>query len=160
MGCKLSVVRHSAPFVLASMLCLTPVAAGFGRGPAAVAFDDVATAAGVANAGDPGAVAWMDVDNDGDEDLFVAALGKDRFYRNDGGGVFSKMRGSGLEKTATSSFGAFARPRPAGSSDWHSQYTAMPIGTFTRKIQCQLSVLVSTPPSSTPMLPPPEHTNP
>lgn len=88
------------------MFCLTPIAAGFGRGPATVAFDDVATAAGVANAGDPGAVAWLDVDNDGDEDLFVAALGKDRFYRNDGGGVFSKMRGSGLEKTATSSFGA------------------------------------------------------
>ena len=35
-----------------------------------------------------------------------------------------------------------------------------PIGTLTRKIQCQLSTSVRTPPSSTPMLPPPEATKP
>ena len=38
--------------------------------------------------------------------------------------------------------------------------TATPIGTLTRKIQCQSSRLVSTPPRSTPMLPPPAATNP
>jgi hypothetical protein len=47
-----------------------------------------------------------------------------------------------------------------GSSATHSAYTATPIGRFTRKIQCQLSELVSSPPSSTPMLPPPAHTKP
>ena len=38
--------------------------------------------------------------------------------------------------------------------------TAIPIGILTRKIQCQLIVSVRTPPSTTPMLPPPEATNP
>ena len=37
---------------------------------------------------------------------------------------------------------------------------AMTIGMLTRKIQCQSSTSVSTPPSSTPMLPPPEATKP
>ena len=36
----------------------------------------------------------------------------------------------------------------------------MPIGMLTRKIQCQLSVSVRTPPSSTPIVPPPEATKP
>ena len=38
--------------------------------------------------------------------------------------------------------------------------TATPTGTLTRKIQCQSSVSVSTPPSRTPIDPPPEATNP
>ena len=36
----------------------------------------------------------------------------------------------------------------------------MPMGTLTRKIQCQLSRSVSTPPSSTPSVPPPAATKP
>jgi hypothetical protein len=36
----------------------------------------------------------------------------------------------------------------------------MPIGTLTRNTQCQLSASVSTPPRSTPMLPPLAQTNP
>ena len=36
----------------------------------------------------------------------------------------------------------------------------MPIGTFTRKIQCQLIASVSTPPSRTPIDPPPAATKP
>ena len=36
----------------------------------------------------------------------------------------------------------------------------MPIGTLTRKIQCQLIASVSTPPRITPTLPPPAATNP
>ena len=35
-----------------------------------------------------------------------------------------------------------------------------PIGRLTRKIQCQLSTSVRTPPSSTPIVPPPERTKP
>ncbi len=42
----------------------------------------------------------------------------------------------------------------------HSTNTATPIGMLTRKIQCQSSVSVSTPPSSTPRLPPPDATKP
>jgi hypothetical protein len=38
--------------------------------------------------------------------------------------------------------------------------TRAPIGTLTRKIQCQLIRSVRTPPSRTPMLPPPAATKP
>ena len=38
--------------------------------------------------------------------------------------------------------------------------TAIPTGTLTRKIQCQLSVSVRMPPRSTPIEPPPEATKP
>ena len=41
-----------------------------------------------------------------------------------------------------------------------SAYTATPIGMLTRKIQCQLSKSVSTPPARTPIVPPPEATKP
>jgi hypothetical protein len=58
-------------------------------------------------------------------------------------------------------------PRPAdavpgveGSSRIVRKTTATPIGRLTRKIQCQLIVSVSTPPRTTPMLPPPEATKP
>ena len=61
---------------------------------------------------------------------------------------------------ATSSFDR-CPPRPAaGSSLSESSTTATPIGRLTRKIQCQSSVSVRTPPSSTPMEPPPEATKP
>ncbi len=39
-------------------------------------------------------------------------------------------------------------------------HTAAPIGTLTRKIQCQLSRSVRIPPRRTPRLPPPAATNP
>ena len=61
---------------------------------------------------------------------------------------------------ATSSLRSAAAVRAAGSSFSVSKTTATPIGTLTRKIQCQLSASVSTPPSSTPRLPPPDITNP
>ncbi len=35
---------------------------------------------------------------------------------------------------------------------------AMPMGTFTKKIQCQLSAWVSTPPARRPIEPPPTAT--
>jgi hypothetical protein len=58
-----------------------------------------------------------------------------------------------------------SRPRSAGTgvpgtSRSVSSTTRIPIGKLTRKIQCQLSMSVRMPPSSTPMLPPPEATNP
>ena len=53
-----------------------------------------------------------------------------------------------------------ATPRAVGSSRSEAMYTHTPIGTLTRKIQCQSSTSVSTPPSSTPMLPPPAATKP
>ncbi len=47
-----------------------------------------------------------------------------------------------------------------GSSRSDARYTKIPTGTFTRKIQCQLSTSVRIPPSSTPIDPPPEATKP
>src|SRR6266699_2354181 len=51
-------------------------------------------------------------------------------------------------------------PRPGGSRMRESATTAIPTGRLTRKTQCQLSAFVRTPPSSTPMLPPPAATKP
>ncbi len=101
-------MRRSVYTVLALLLVAnvaTRISADDRGSPIAIAFTDVATAAGVAKAGDPGAVAWFDIDNDGDEDLFVAALGTDRLYRNDGAGVFTKLRSTGLETNSAASFG-------------------------------------------------------
>jgi hypothetical protein len=50
--------------------------------------------------------------------------------------------------------------RADGSSFNDSATTSTPIGRLTRKIQCQSRVSVSTPPSSTPIVPPPDATNP
>jgi hypothetical protein len=75
------------------------------QAPGPIAFDDLASPAGVAKAGDPGAVAWFDMDGDGDEDLFVAAIGKDRLFRNEGGGRFAKVKGSGIDRAGDPSFG-------------------------------------------------------
>ncbi len=54
-----------------------------------------------------------------------------------------------------------ARPIPSFSSISNDPSTnaITPIGTFTKKIQCQLSDCVSTPPASSPMEPPPAETN-
>src|SRR5579862_4101092 len=49
---------------------------------------------------------------------------------------------------------------PDGRRRSDSSTTPMPIGMLTRKIQCQSSTSVSTPPSRTPMLPPPAATKP
>jgi hypothetical protein len=68
---------------------------GSGGGP--LAFDEIARSAGVAKGGDAGAVAWFDMDGDGDEDLYVANLGPDRLFRNDGTGRFMRLKKTGLE---------------------------------------------------------------
>jgi hypothetical protein len=75
------------------------------QAPGPIVFDDLASAAGVAKGGDPGAVAWFDADGDGDDDLFVAAIGKDRLFRNDGAGRFTKLKGTGLDRGSDPSFG-------------------------------------------------------
>ena len=61
---------------------------------------------------------------------------------------------------ATSSRPPAAERGESGTSLSDSASTTAPIGTLTRKIQCQSSVSVRTPPSSTPRLPPPAITNP
>ncbi len=61
---------------------------------------------------------------------------------------------------ATSRRAPVCCPVRAGRSRSDSTTTAAPIGRLTRKIQCQLRKLVSTPPSSTPIDPPPEATKP
>src|SRR6476469_3209441 len=53
-----------------------------------------------------------------------------------------------------------AWPGAAGSSFSEDTNTATPIGMLTRKIQCQSRASVSTPPSSTPIVPPPDITKP
>ncbi len=56
-------------------------------------FTDVTAAAGVANRGWGQGACTGDVDNDGDEDLYVTNFGPNRLYRNDGRGRFSEVAG-------------------------------------------------------------------
>jgi hypothetical protein len=87
--------------ILSIVLCALMSA----QAPGPITFTDAAAGAGVAKGGDPGAVAWFDMDGDGDEDLFVANLGVNRLFRNEGNGTFTKVRGSGLDKESAASFG-------------------------------------------------------
>ena len=67
-------------------------------------FAEVAEAAGLANANEPGSgvsmgSVWADYDNDGFEDVFVYKWGRQRLYRNQGGGVFTDVSAeSGLDR--------------------------------------------------------------
>jgi hypothetical protein len=65
--------------------------------PGPLVFDEIARSAGVAKGGEACALAWLDYDGDGDEDLYVVGIGRDRLFRNDGGGQFSRLKKSGLE---------------------------------------------------------------
>ncbi|MBW2579171.1 MAG: CRTAC1 family protein, partial [Deltaproteobacteria bacterium] len=54
-------------------------------------FAEVAEAAGVTNLRFAKGVAWGDMDGDGDPDLYVSNIGKNRLYRNDGDGTFTDV---------------------------------------------------------------------
>jgi hypothetical protein len=58
-------------------------------------FEDVATAAGLAQVnGEDGvsmAAVWGDVDGDGDADLYLVRWGRNALFRNDGGGAFTEI---------------------------------------------------------------------
>ncbi len=54
-------------------------------------FTDVAEIAGVANMRFAKGVAWGDIDGDGDPDLYVSNIGKNRLYRNNGDGTFTDV---------------------------------------------------------------------
>ncbi len=43
-----------------------------------------------AEGADDNVVVWLDVDSDGDADLFIGSLGRDRLYLNDGAGNFTR----------------------------------------------------------------------
>ena len=55
------------------------------------AFTDIASPAGVANLRLAKGVAWGDIDNDGDPDLYVSNKGPNRLYRNNGDGSFTDI---------------------------------------------------------------------
>lgn len=72
------------------------------RNKGAGVFEDVTSRAGLTgkDAGYQFGVAAADFDNDGNTDLFVAAMGGNRLYRNQGDGTFADItRRSGLENT-------------------------------------------------------------
>ncbi len=59
---------------------------------AALPFTDITEQAGVGNVGNGKGVAWADIDNDGDSDLFISNKGgKSILYRNDGAGRFTDV---------------------------------------------------------------------
>jgi enediyne biosynthesis protein E4 len=92
-----------AVFALLSAASCVPTVTGHGvagdprRATSPLAFTDLAQIAGVTKGGDASAIAWLDFDGDGDQDLYVAGLGKNRLFRNDGAGQFARVKKSGLE---------------------------------------------------------------
>ncbi len=64
-------------------------------------FTDVAAMAGIqTDTAEGRAAAWADYDGDGDPDLFIANIGADRLYRNNGDGTFTDVAaGAGLGDT-------------------------------------------------------------
>ncbi|HSE19909.1 MAG TPA: VCBS repeat-containing protein [Pyrinomonadaceae bacterium] len=72
-------------------------------GLGAVNFVDVTTEAGLDGVDQSNAGLFADVDNDGDDDLFVARyLAPNKFFRNDGGKFVDQSKESGLDFNSTS----------------------------------------------------------
>ena len=73
-------------------------------------FSEVTRAAGVGNPGHYGmGCAVADVDNDGDEDLYVTNFGPNTLYRNNGDGTFTDVsRSAGVDNALWGSAAAFA----------------------------------------------------
>jgi FG-GAP-like repeat len=68
-----------------------------------VKFVDVTTEAGLDGIDQANAALFVDVDNDGDEDLFVARyLAPNKFFRNDGGRFTDQSKEVGLDLNSTS----------------------------------------------------------
>ncbi len=74
-------------------------------------FEDVTRAAGLAVSAMGMGAAAADVDGDGDQDLFVTAVGKDLFFRNDGGRFTELSAEAGLTPPSWTD----AQGRPHGS---------------------------------------------
>ncbi len=71
-------------------------------------FRDVTLAAGLGDARWSCGAAAADVDNDGDQDLFVANFGPDVLYLNRGNGTFEEKTGAGVEDPRWGSSCSFA----------------------------------------------------
>ncbi len=67
-------------------------------------FEDVAATAGVSNLRYAKGVAWGDVDNDGDLDLYVSNFGANRLYLNDGGVFLDAAVRTGVTEPERESF--------------------------------------------------------
>ena len=70
-------------------------------------FRDVTAESGLGDSEWSFASVAADVDNDGDQDLFVANLGADALYLNQGRGQFRRAEGSGVEDTGWSAGATF-----------------------------------------------------
>ena len=71
-------------------------------------FTDVTESAGVAGATYAMGAASADYDNDGDQDLFVAGVGRNQLFRNDGAGRFTDVgEGAGVARTVWSVAGVW-----------------------------------------------------
>ncbi len=70
-------------------------------------FTDITTQAGVGDTGWGCGVAIADIENDGDLDIYVANLGANVLYLNQGDGTFKKAENSGTESLSNSSSASF-----------------------------------------------------
>jgi hypothetical protein len=68
-------------------------------------FTDIAASVGITNDRFAKGVAWGDIDDDGDPDLYVSNLGPNRLYRNAGNGAFADVaEAAGVLEPAERSF--------------------------------------------------------
>jgi hypothetical protein len=80
-----SILHHAASTAVVVILAAVPAASQ-------VVFTDITEQAGVALTEVLiESVAWGDYDNDGDEDLYLTGDGRNRLFRNDGGGEFTDV---------------------------------------------------------------------
>ena len=81
----ISKLGHAASVAVLAVSAAAPAASQ-------VVFTDITDQAGVALTGLLiESVAWGDYDNDGDEDLYLTGDGRNRLFRNDGGGDFTDV---------------------------------------------------------------------
>ena len=106
-------------------------------------FTDVTAAAGVGETGYGMGCAAADIDNDGDEDLYVTNFGPDVLYRNNGDGTFTEItRKAGVTAPLWSTSAAFADYDADGRVDLYvANYVDFTMdhnkwcGDFNRKIR-------------------------
>ena len=70
-------------------------------------FEDVTRAAGVRACGLGMGAFWVDIDGDGDRDLYLTNVGPNQLFVNRGNGTFDEARGTGLEDPLFSVGAAF-----------------------------------------------------
>ena len=93
---------------LRTIACSSILAAAFATVSAQTTFTRITTGPVVSDGADGEGCAWVDFDNDSDLDLYVSCdlTGSNLLYRNDAGGVFTKLTNGPIQSAGPGSIGA------------------------------------------------------